>query len=236
MTTAAPKPATTWRVFAAFATLAVVAGAFGFVALAKSGEVAPSVVLDPAFTVRELPFGFVPRFAAELPFEQKLVRFAAPDTQLGAPPAAKSDAATTASGGASKSADAAPKIAWKKVALAPIGAPREAALVLVGSLGNAGVKPYFEDPSWRELSDLGDAGGWVAVEAGTVVWADYEPRYVVLRHYEPPGTYTDHARVDVSANGRFGVVCVDWPQGVTGSKDALVELARAFEPKPAAKP
>ncbi|MBK7876800.1 MAG: hypothetical protein IPJ77_13835 [Planctomycetes bacterium] len=233
MSAPSPRPANTWRVLVAFASLAALAGTFGFVLLAKTGETEPAKVLEPVFTVRELPFGFVPRFAAELPFGQKLVRLAPPGVELGLPEAERAATAQTPP----SEPDAEPKIAWRKLAIAPAGAPpREAALVFLADATRDTLRPYFEDPSWRALGDLGDAGGWVAVDAGTMTWAAFEPRYVILRHFEAPGVYSDHARVDLSAHGRGCVLCVDWSRGATASREALVELARAFEPKPKAAP
>src|SRR5688572_31377455 len=74
-----------WRVLFASPSLAVLAGIVGFLVFSRTGSVEPSTVLASAFGERPLPFGFVPRFAAELPFGQKLVRFAAPETSLAAP-------------------------------------------------------------------------------------------------------------------------------------------------------
>lgn len=235
MSTSTPRPANTWRLLVAFASLAVLAGVFGFVALARTGEVEPKTVLDPAFTVKELPFGFVTRFAARLPFDQHLVRFAPPGVELGTPEAERAAAESAVKAAAANPTPGTePKIAWKKLPVPPAGAPREASLVFLGGAGKDALRPYLEDPTWRPLAELGDSGGWAAIDAGTIAWAEFEPRYVILRHGVPPGEFTDHARVDLSANGRGCVLCVDWPRGASASKDALVELARAFVPKPAA--
>lgn len=220
-----PRPAGAWRVLFAFAGLALLAGLVAVLALGRTGEADAHALLDEAFDVRALPFGFAPRYGAELPFGQRWVRLA-PEPAL----APTETAGTVAAAPASTD-----EIAWKKLAIAPPGVPpTEAILVFTGSRGRAGVNATLDETSAGSLDELGQDGGLVAVDSGTFPWDVYAPRYVHARRFERPGVYTDHVRVDVSANGRWCVLVVAWPRGVTGSKEAAFELARALVPKPAA--
>lgn len=221
------RTASTWRILLVFCSLSVVAGAIGFLALTRTGEVSAAVVLEPAFAVSPLPFGFEARFAAELPFEQKLVQFAPTGVvfhrqQPEEPPPAKAG-----SGGAER------KIQWKKLPLAPAGAaPSQAALWFLGPQGKEALARYLDDPSLKGFDALDDRGGRVAIESGTFPWAGFDARYTIQRKFTPPDRYVDSARVDLSAHGRWCVLDVDWASGATASKAALVELANAFTPRP----
>jgi hypothetical protein len=236
-----PRPAGAWRVLAAFAGLALLAGLVGVFVLVRTGAADPDAVLAEAFDVRALPFELRPVYAAELPLGTRCVRFE-PAAQAVAAPAELDGAASTAHaagspppsspGGADSVKD---EIVWKKLPIAPPGAPPlEAYLVLTGSRGRAGVNATLDEASAQSLGDLGEDGGLVAVDSGTFPWDAYEPRYVHARRFERPGIYTDSVRVDVSANGRWCVLVVGWPRGVTGSKEAAFELAHALVPKPKA--
>ncbi|MBI5365333.1 MAG: hypothetical protein HZA53_19305 [Planctomycetes bacterium] len=221
------RPASTWRILLVFVFLAVVAGAIQFLATTRTGEVEAAVVLAPAFEVSTLPFGLEPRFAAELPFEQKLVQF----TPRGA--VFQDEKAEEPPAGDSKSGGDERKIQWKKLPLAPAdAAPSQAALVFLGQLGKDALRAYLEDPSWKGFESLDDRGGRVAVESGTFPWAGFDARYTIVRKFAPPDRYVDSARVDLSAHGRWCALLVDWPRGATGSKAALIELANAFTPRP----
>lgn len=226
-----PRPAGAWRVLFAFAGLALLAGLVGVFAIGRTGDADARALLAETFELRALPFGLAPQYAAELPFGQRVVTFARADEPVEHAVAASTDSAVQAAPAAND------EIAWKKLAIAPAGeAPREAVLVFTGSRGRAGVNATLDETSAGSLDDLGNDGGLVAVDSGTFAWDAYLPRYVHARRFEKPGVYTDHVRVDVSANGRWCVLVVAWPKGVTGSKEAAFELARALVPKPPATP
>jgi hypothetical protein len=240
METSASERPGAWRVLLAFSGLAILAGIVGFLAFVRTGSVEPASVLATAFEERPLPFGFVPRFAAELPFGRKLVRFAAPETSLAAPAPPEEPAEPVGQApkeeegdGDAKPAEERPRIVWRKVPIAAPGAPREAALLFAGGTGKDAVRSFLDAPNWRPVDELGPEGGWAAVEAATLQWDRFEPRYVIGRKFEPPGRYVDSARVDLSAHGRWCVLFVDWEPGTTATKDALLELTRAFVPIPA---
>lgn len=232
-----PRPAGVWRVLLAFAGLALLAGLVGVFVLVRTGDADPRAVLAETFDVRTLPFELTPVYAAELPLGARCVRFenAARSAESSAIVDAAANSAPAAAI-AAQDAAATSEIAWKKLAIAPPGAPPlEAWLIFTGSRGRAGVNATLDEASAQSLGDLGEDGGLVAVDSGTFPWDVYAPRYVHARRFERPGVYTDSVRVDVSANGRWCVLVVGWPRGVTGSKEAAFELARAFVPKPKAE-
>lgn len=240
------KPVGAWRVLLAFAGLAALAGAIGFLAFTRTGEVEPSSVIAKRFDARALPFGFVPRFAAKLPFGQELVRFAAPGTSFEVEPAPTFEPAKDSE--QAKPGDA-PKVDWRKLPIAPAGEPPStAALLFLEGDAREQLAALIGDASFGAPASVGPSGGTAAIDAGTFHWDAYEPRWVMLRRYEPSakpaaatsttpssiptGTYVDEVRVDLSAHGRWCALIVAWPKGVTGSKEQAFELARAFTPKP----
>lgn len=222
----AVRPASAWRILFVFVALALASGAVGFLAMVRTGETDAPAVLDPAFEVGPLPFELEAVYAADLPFQQKLVRFA----PRGAAPASEAKLEAPAANGTSGESRT---IQWKRLAIAPPGAPpREAQLVLLGQLGKDGLRAYLEDSSWKPLDTLDDRGGSVAVDVGTFPWAGFDARYAVVRRFQPPDRYEDSARVDLSAHGRWCVLVMRWTPGETASKAVLVELAKAFRPRP----
>lgn len=233
MSDAARNPAGFWHLAGVVCVLGVVAGAVALLASGDRGDAPPHELVDPAFEVATLPFGLELASAQRFPLGTSIVHLRRPGAQPLAiePPPETKDAPP--SDDAAKSSE--PKIQWRKLPIAPVGEAPAEALLLTFSGGPMAVRAWIDAPASGSLSDLGDQGGRVAIESGTFRWDAFEPRFVLRRKFEPPGTYTDEARIDLSANGRAWGLAVLWRKGVTGSREQAQAIALAFKPKPPEK-
>src|SRR5262249_40926934 len=128
------------------------------------------------------------------------------------------------------------KIDWTQVALGSAGAPPlRATLVLLSAReGLAAARAAVEGSRGGELKQLGPQGGLVAVDEGNLVWAGYDAGLLHERRYTPGQAPQDAVHVDLSTREHPCLLHVFWPPGSPGSKDAALEVARAFVPRPVA--
>lgn len=237
MSDVARKPAGFWCLAGVVSVLGVIAGAIALLAKPEGGAADPRALVDPAFEVSTLPFGLELASAQRLPLGTSVIHLRRPGAAplVHEPPPPASEPAAPAAPPADGAQPQAPKIAWRKLPIAPAGEPPAEALLMTFAGGPMDARAWIDSGGGGSFSDLGDEGGRVAIESGTFRWDAFEPRFVHRRAFERPGTYTDEVRIDLSANGRAWGLAVLWKKGVTGSREQAIELARALAPKPPAE-
>ncbi len=91
----------------------------------------------------------------------------------------------------------------------------------------------FRSVEWKDLADLGREGGRTAVDGGRLEWAGYSADWVRERLFEPPGTFRDEVRVNLTVGTRCWILHALWPRGLPGDTEPLRPLLEALRPRPA---
>ena len=75
-----------------------------------------------------------------------------------------------------------------------------------------------------KLDEVGNMGGRMVLEVGTIPWGDQFAAIVVEREFEPGGTFRDSARINLSKPGEALIASTSWARCEPFSKARLQEL------------
>jgi hypothetical protein len=217
--------------------LAAIGGAAGLLFASRPGIVDGAEQLATTFDLGALPFDLRIANAARLPTGELTVILEPPDLKAEAPPPPPVPESKSKPG--AEEEPPVKRFDWSKIALGEKGSPpRQVVLAwFPEATAEIELKSLFREVDWKDLRDLGESGGLVAVGSGKLDWGGYDAPYIHLRSYERGGAFRDSIRVNLSAAGQRCAVHILWSRGVQGSKERVVELLAALAPrvKPAAR-
>ena len=95
------------------------------------------------------------------------------------------------------------------------------------------LRRLFGRSSFGDIGKLGEDGGQVLIEGGTVPWGKFDVPYRRIRHFqridgEP--TFVDVLRANLTWNREPCALFLRWPSGAAGSKDDLAEILSGLAP------
>lgn len=183
-----PKPVGCWRLLTLACALGLVAGAIALLAKGGTGNVAPRELLDPAFEVGALPFGFELQSATRLPFGFQIVHLRRPgaplvEAEVAVPAAEATKTPAEDSTPAAKGEPKKARVEWRKLPIAPPGEPPQEAALMLFPGGHAQAQAWVDEGSGRSIGELEEFGGTVSVDIGKFRWDAFEPRYVHRRTF-----------------------------------------------------
>ncbi len=201
----------------------LVVSAVAFLLLPKTEARDGAKLLETWLGVQQLPQGFEIRDAAKFMGGEEVVKLANTAAAAEQP---RTHAPTPAKG-----ADGETQVDWSKViAGAADQLPRALIFVHFPKAQNAGeLERLFSDKLVvGKLADIGDRGGQVILEIGTLPFGDSNPAYVLERNFEPGGTFKDVARVNMSNISEGLMVDAEWSRSEAFSKSRLQLLLEMF--------
>lgn len=219
--------------------LALIVACVVFVLRQSVGGIDGNAKLRAGFDLGTLPFELEVVKAAKLFQGEESVVLANPRAEPEPPkitPPPKEEAKTEEKPAEPAKTEPKPRFDWSKLPIGESKPPRQVALMWYPpSAGEAQIRQQFGDSFHMSARDLGDEGGLVEVESGTLVWGAYGPAFAHERLYEAGHTFRDSLRVNLSTPGQYCVMVVTWPRNSPGSKAHVDEILKALAPKPVAE-
>ncbi len=83
---------------------------------------------------------------------------------------------------------------------------------------------FFEKRQIGQLNEVGNMGGRMLLEVGTIPWGDQLAAFVVEREFESGGTFRDVARINLSKTDEALIASAGWARSEPFSKNRLQTL------------
>lgn len=193
--------------------LMVCAGLVVWLYLSRGGAIDGAAELESAFGVRVLGARYTITDAREMPSGARIVVL----DDLAAP--AEAPAPETRDEGDERTE-------WRKVVIPDASSsPRRIVFTFPKpENGQAAVDAFFRPGEAQDIADLPKQGGKVVVKSDKIAWRSYGARWVHERAFEPPLTFRDALRVDLSLPQRPCVMTALWSRGEAASRSELETL------------
>ncbi len=87
---------------------------------------------------------------------------------------------------------------------------------------------FSENLKLGQLNEIGNLGGRLLLEVGTIPWGDQLAAFVVEREFEPGGTFRDVARINLSRTDEALIASAGWARCEPFSKRRLQTLLESL--------
>ncbi|MEO6709068.1 MAG: hypothetical protein ABIP42_05775 [Planctomycetota bacterium] len=203
----------------------VLGAAIAFLVLPRTEKRDGAKLLDTWLGVQQLPAGFEIRDAAKFMGGEEVVKLENALVPAESEPTRPPENKPSGPAGQEQRVD------WSRLTLgAADQLPRSLLFVrypegrATGELGRL----FAETLTPGRPEEIGNRGGRMVLEIGTLAWGDSNAAYVLERKFEFGGSFKDIARVNLSSAEKGLIVNAEWSRSEPFSKSRLESLLDAF--------